>query len=165
MIDQLLHVLKQLLDIHVQLLNTGIKKKEALIQGDVDRLSTILKEEDPLIRQLGKLEEERLSVVQQLYSEKQIENVQLPLVEFLPYVTEVDMREQLEQVYDKLKATITEFQHVNELNVKLIHDSLDFVNQSIELLTDVGAEQMNYKQPTQAGADVSARRSFFDTKA
>jgi hypothetical protein len=63
---------------------------------------------------------------------------------------------------EKLSKTVGELKNSNDLNSKLIKNSLDFINFSISLVTEVGAANNNYGSSGQVGG--SKKRSLFDVK-
>jgi flagellar biosynthesis/type III secretory pathway chaperone len=166
MLSPFISTLEELITIHVQLVQTAERKKSILVQGDIDALSKLIQEESKLVRQLGKLEEERMFQMNQYLAGKGIQAEEMTLTQFLSVIPSSVEREEVRILAEKLQSAVSKLKENNELNGKLIQDSLNYVNHSIELLTDSN-DPMTYKSPTKKlnQPPSTPGRSFFDTKA
>jgi len=162
----LIETMSELVSVHEQLLEITTKKKDILIEGNIDALSKLIPEESKLVRSLGKLEEERMFQIKQFLQAKGLEAEGFTLVQLLQLISDKADRDELNRQAIRLQELIQMLKTHNELNARLIADSLHYVNQSIELLTDTRPDQINYQAPSSGKTPVtSAGRSFFDTKA
>jgi flagellar biosynthesis/type III secretory pathway chaperone len=166
MLSPFINTLEELNAIHAQLVQAAERKKSILVQGDIDALSKLIQEESKLVRQLGKLEEERVFQMNQYLARRGIQAEEMTLTQFLSVIPSSVEREEVRALAEKLQSTISQLKENNELNSKLIQDSLSYVNHSIELLTDSN-DPMNYKSPAKNPNHSPSvpGRSFFDTKA
>lgn len=164
----LINTMKELVTIHEQLLEVTSRKKDVLIEGNIDALSKLIQEESKLVRSLGKLEEERMFQVKQFLDSKGLEAEGISLAQLLHLIPTTEDREALQKEAEKLQQTVEEIRKLNELNAKLIQDSLAYVNQTIELVTDTNSDQINYQSPIKGPGKTptsTGGRSFFDTRA
>jgi flagellar biosynthesis/type III secretory pathway chaperone len=165
-IEPLVKVLQEILATNLEVHNLENRKKETLIKGDMEELSSIVNEETRLIRLLGKLEEDRSLVVKQLAKEANLPSSDPTLRELLSHVKDPVDRNRLEELQLQLVSLMKEIQQVNELNQQLIQQSLDYINYTIDLITDAPDEQV-YQKPLQRESVTyhQPKRSLFDTKA
>lgn len=167
MYQPLIYALEGLIEVHHRLIEHAYKKKDYLIKGDVTQLSKALAEESKLARQLSKLEQERESVVQEYIREKNLPSNDLTLADVLDTLPDGEEKVKVKELSGELKGLIDDLQEVYQLNGRLLKDALDFVNDSIDMITD-DTDPMNYKRPAgnphEQSAN-SARRNFFDFKA
>jgi flagellar biosynthesis/type III secretory pathway chaperone len=166
MLKPLISTLEELIAIQEQLVEISQKKKDILIDGDIEKLSQLIAEESKLVRKMGKLEEERVFQVKEYLGRQGITSDEVTLSQLLSIIPSKEGKETIQSLADKLQKTIGQLQQHNDLNSKLIQDSLDYINHSLEMMTDNSGEGMNYQRP--AGSvkkNPSTGRSFFDTKA
>lgn len=159
--------LSEIIETNRQIYKLASQKKEVLIVGNIDALAKIVQQESELIKTMSLLEAGRQQLVNdviQQYNVSQTETVRL--ADLLAHIPDSPDKEQLNQLYSDLNTLLSEVQSMNELNQQLIQNSLEFVNYSIELYTEVPEEQIYHKPVAQdTGAAHPQRRSIFDTKA
>lgn len=166
MLKPLINACEEIVVVQEQLVNLSQRKRDILVQGNIDSLSKLIQEESKLVRLLGKLEEVRISRMKGYLESKGVLTEELTLSQLLQIIPEKADQTQIQELADKLQQTIQELQEHNELNAKLIQDSLNYINESIELMTDQSKETINYQRPAgNAKAKSTSARSFFDTKA
>lgn len=166
MLKPLINTLEELIAIQEQLVEVSLKKREILIDGEIEPLSQLIAEESKLVRKMGKLEEERMFQVKEYLRRQGITADEMTVSQLLSIIPSKEGKEAIQSLADKLQKTIGQLQQHNDLNSKLIQDSLDYINHSLEMMTDNSGEGINYQRP--AGSvkkNPSTGRSFFDTKA
>lgn len=162
----LLHTLDELVGCHKQLLKNSELKKQSLIAGDIDTLSQLIKEEGKIVRQLGKLEEERLYQVQEYMKRQGLVGKEVTLSQLISFVPREEDKTRLRGTAKTLQQVVGELQKNNELNAKLIEEALNYVNHSIDLFT--AEDEVNYQDGStlrKGTNDSMSNRSFFDSKA
>jgi flagellar biosynthesis/type III secretory pathway chaperone len=166
MLKPLISTFEEIVSIQEQLVNVSDRKKDILVAGNIDSLSKLIQEESKLVRKLGKLEEERIFQMKEYLGSRGIHTEELTLSQLLQIIPTKADQVQIQALAEKLQQTIKRLQEQNELNAKLIQDSLNYVNHSIDLMTDQSKETINYQRPVgNLKASSSSGRSFFDTKA
>lgn len=157
--EKLVETLKKILILHQNLLKLSERKTDILKKGDIDALNEQMKEEQKYILAIRQLENERIAIVDKLLGPRVQERTLSKCIEASsePIQTElVNIHENLLKVTQELKA-------VNELNQQLTHQSLQYVNMSLDMLLPQ-EQTATYGNP--AGTkEKKQSRSMFDSKA
>ncbi len=159
--------LTNIIESNQQIYALALRKKEILIAGNIDSLAKIVQQESDLIKTMGLLEAGRQQLVNDVIQEYKVNQTEtILLTDLLAHIPDSAEKEELNQLYTRLNTLLSDVQSMNELNQQLIENSLEFVNYSIELFTEVPDEQIYHKPAVQdSGSIGSQRRSIFDTKA
>lgn len=160
-------VLGDLIGQHRQLLELGKQKKSALIKGDLDRLSGVIQEESRVIREISQLESERQKEVSRFLDQKNIHVDSITMSDIIDMVDDERQKNMLRTVQEELYGVMAELRELNQLNRELIEQSLDYVNYSLELMTEEDPS-VTYHKPDQGDARKGKGKpggSIFDTKA
>jgi flagellar biosynthesis/type III secretory pathway chaperone len=166
MLKPLISALEEIVAIQEKLVETSVRKKDVLMDRDIEQLAQLIQEESKLVRQMGKLEEERMFQVKEYLGRRGIVTEEMTLSQLLSIVPNKEDKEAIQALAEELQDSIKNLQQHNELNSKLIQDSLDDINHSLEMMTDHSAEGINYQRPAgSVKGSTSSGRSFFDTKA
>lgn len=123
------------LQVYRRLLALAREKQPVLVQGDIPDLEKITKDEELLIMEVGRQEKARWKIHQALASHLALSPEELTFSVLLEHL-EGDAGVRLQQVYDELTGVLRELAELNETNTELIKNSLDFVNFSIDVLTN-----------------------------
>lgn len=118
----LVDMLEKQLTLHKSLLQLAQLKTEAVKKGDIDELNRIVREEQKHVGAITILEKRRASESDETVSE------QLPS---LPEEEQV----RAEAVRAELMDVLSQLKEVNELNVQLVEQSLQFVHVQLDLLS------------------------------
>lgn len=133
-VDNLIKIFEYENKLYEQILEKADYKTDLIIKGDVDSLQEMVVKEQKIINELEKLENAREQIVAQIARKAGKKSEELTvsyLIELLPR----DKAEKLSSVRDSLKKTIEKLQSQNDLNQKLINNAMDYVNFSLNLLT------------------------------
>lgn len=149
------------LEIYKELFNLAEKKTDVLIKGDVKILGEITEIEQDLIIKLGKLEEERYDIVSKIAKKHNIE-VNEATTEFFMKLLSSEEKEDFSAICDELKTVLPQINEKNQQNEKLIKNALEYINFSINLLTDTGDIKANYSAD---GVNTRKDFHFIDKKA
>jgi flagellar biosynthesis/type III secretory pathway chaperone len=164
-VSKVIETLDSLAEMHEHLLQTGLEKKQAIIDKNLDSLMRIMRLETKLVKDITTLDLERVAVCRKLMIEKGVKNRlnatyrQLMGVVFVP-----EERLQLQAVHERLERVLKELKRLNDLNQTLLNQSLDFIQFSIELLISPEDESYTYKHPSTINSD-SNRNGLYYTKA
>ncbi|WP_209121474.1 flagellar protein FlgN [Alkalihalobacillus sp. BA299] len=156
-------VLADLIKLHQVLNEIAVEKTEIVKKGEMPALDLLIKKEVALIQQLRKLEENRMLVVEQFFTDKGLVTEDVTMDQLIEHAPK-DEQSLLLKLYRALLSEIDTLKKNNELNQQLIEDSLRFVNLSLDLLTPE-PDDVNYQRPTKSNNDTVASRSIFDSKA
>lgn len=165
----LIKVIEDIFKLQIDMLELANHKKEVLISGDIDELSKIMKKESSWIKKLSKLEEERIAAVKQLLNERKLSNDNITVTQLVNILESPLEKEQLSELNLKLTNTIDKIQQLNDLNTELIKQSLDFIENTIDMITGESRQQSyTYGRPTVKQTDVTSMpssKNIFDKKA
>lgn len=117
-------------DIYHKLYELSKKKRDVIIEDEIDSLEAITEQEEKYIEQLHELEEQREKVadgktMSELAAEAEGKN-----------------KNKLNDLQDELSALVEQLKEQNEFNNRLIKDSLQLVNLNLNLLTDENNQSM-----------------------
>ena len=161
LIEGLIDVLNKETAMYEGILKLSKNKTDVIVKGKVTELEGITKLEQSMILQLGKLEEDREKLVDTIAAELKMKasNVTLAGLEKL---FPKEQAEKLRACHNKLPTLVKDLGEANVLNSKLIRNSLDYIDFSINIMTNVGATGNNYGYSGQSND--SKKRNFFDMK-
>ncbi|MEH7225049.1 flagellar protein FlgN [Bacillus sp. JJ1566] len=156
--ENLVVLLKKILTLHQNLLKLSERKTDILKKGDVDALNELMKEEQKYILAIRQLDNERIVIVDKLLGPIEDKT----LTQCIERTAE-PMRSALMGLHEDLVKVTHDLKVANDLNQQLTHQSLQYVNMSLDML--IPQEQnVNYGNP--AGTkEKKQTRSMFDSKA
>lgn len=161
MLELLVTKLEELTNIQRQLLQYAERKKAVLIERSIDELTEMVQGERKLVKELGQLEKERVQLVDKVLES----HPNVTFREFLAGISDRELRVQLESQLNTLQGLMTELQMKNKLNEQLLKDSMNFVHQMIDQVTQSQKQQFNYQSPQSQQKSESSSHGFFDTRA
>ncbi len=147
MIDQAVYDLTILLEkeksIYEGILNLEREKTNILINNDVSKLTVMTKTESTLVLEISRLETSREEIVFRI---SKLLNICMPILAISELKNHLDdhLYNRIKLISSKIKALLSTIKNVNELNSKLIKNSLDHINFSINLVTAVSTNSNNY---------------------
>lgn len=160
LVEQLLLVLNKEQEIYEAVILLSNDKQDAIVKNEIKRLEETVNKERTYSISLVKLEEIRTKIIDQLVKEYNLMEIDV-LSDLYPYLSDREVR-QVDGVKKKLVNTVSILGQKNELNRKLIEQSIDQIEFDLNLLTVVGDGSVNYKESAD-DMDVE-RRSIFDRK-
>lgn len=159
--DELNEVLLEELNVYKEMLEVTNKKTEVITAGHVKDLDKITQLENTIIINIGKLEDKREKVVENIRKQLGLQE-ELNMTNIMEHLDKQAAND-IEIIKSQLLDTLNKLKEKNQLNNVLIQDSLEFINLNIELLTST-SEQGTYNNKT--GKEKSSQNvSFFDAKA
>ncbi|NLP18340.1 MAG: flagellar protein FlgN [Firmicutes bacterium] len=117
------------------LLHLARRKKDILIEGKVQELDKIIGAEQVLILEGGRLEEERLDLLEEIGSKINLAPEKITRHHLLAKFTDQE-RERFTQLEGELKEILRHLHEENQFNQHLIKQSLDYIEFSRGLLTN-----------------------------
>lgn len=163
MFKQLSAILERTRALHEALLSLAQHKREVVISGQIDRLNELLKEEEQLVDQLEKVEEERLACVRKIIPDVG-EEQPVTISQLLERMDAHD-RNVIQEQMKALLHLVEQLKLANEQNQELVQESLNFTQHTLNVLTANPTEDYLYT-PKQSAADANSRTSgLFDRKA
>ncbi|MCS0654741.1 flagellar protein FlgN [Cytobacillus firmus] len=139
--EALTAAMEKLLKLHKSLYELAVKKTGIIKTGDKDALNQMLKDEQAHIAAISRLDKEREKAANSIAPMLESPTVS----DCLNILTQPD-RLKLEAITEELAELVFELKEQNFLNQQLVHQSLQFVNVSMNLLRPQ-PENMNYGPP------------------
>jgi len=161
LIDGLISILNKETAMYVGILKLSKNKTDVIVRGKVTELESITSLEQKMILQLGKLEEEREKLVDAIAAEFDMKASDITLTG-LEKLLPKEQAGKLKVCRNKLPTVVKDLGEANGLNSKLIRNSLDYIDFSINILTGAGAINNNYGYSGRSSD--SKKRNFFDMK-
>lgn len=162
--SQIINMLQKLLSLHQSLLTLSKEKTEALKNGGMEELQAILVKERKHVQAIGKLEQEREILVTEWFKQAGITESEATVTVMLDVLQEPNEKQQLQEIFDKFVMVLMDLKKQEQLNHQLTHQSLQFVELSLDMIQP-SMKNMNYGKPNTDSVDTAQKRSVFDSKA
>ncbi|RFB11034.1 flagellar protein FlgN [Bacillus sp. HNG] len=157
--DNLVVLLKKILTLHQNLLKLAERKTDILKKGDIDALNDQMKEEQKYILAIKQLENERIALVDKWLGSRVKDKTLSKCIE----MASEPVRSKLEEIHEELVKVTQDLKSLNDLNQQLTHQSLQYVNMSLDMLLP---QEQNAGYGNPAGTKGKKQtRSMFDSKA
>lgn len=161
LVRQLTDVLNQENEIYDMLSKISNNKTNLIVGGKVIELESIVKLEQTLVIKISKLEDAREKIVDKLCGllGKKPEEV---TISGLAAQLGQDESAKLKACQEKMLDKINNLKSANNLNSKLIKNSLEYIDFSINMMTSIDSVTNSYGSSGHAGA--TKKRNLFDVK-
>lgn len=164
-LTHLLGTLEQLNEAHLQLIELGLLKRDAVIKNKVDQLIVVMTRESRVTKRIEQLEQERVETVHAFLQERGIKSkINLTIREISRLVFDQEDKQKLLQIQSVLGSTLKQLKELNDLNQQLIQQAISFIEFSIESMSYYSESEVTYQNPSDKQA-ASRRLSLFDTRA
>lgn len=164
-VQPIISILEKLEKMHSSLLQLANEKTELVKKGDMDELDSIIKNEQSHVAAIEVLEKQRQQMVTDYLRAKGIALSGTPTVAQVIEAAETEEeRYQLEDIRNQLSAVIDNLRKQNDLNQKLVFQSLQFVNMSLDMLRP-RPEEINYSGKPTRSETTAPKKSMFDSQA
>ncbi|MCT4595412.1 MAG: flagellar protein FlgN [Anaeromicrobium sp.] len=157
--EQLIVILKKECEVYEEYMKIADEKTRLIIDKEIGSLDKMTIKEEKIIGEVSKIDRVRNLIIGNLLKEKNIHKVD-KLEEIIQMVDKkyskvlVDLKNRLEKI-------LTEIKRLNDLNEKLINQSLDYIEFNVNLYTSLKNTQVVYKGNDR---DEKYSNSFFDGK-
>ncbi|MFC0525409.1 flagellar protein FlgN [Pontibacillus salicampi] len=160
-ITSIVSVMDKLSSLHESLLALSKEKTDMLKEGDSKALQTLLVKERKHIQAITQIENERSALVADWFHQQGLKE-EPTISAMLEHLSEHEQAP-LTDAYERLVSALTALKQQEELNKELTHQSLQFIELSLDMLQP-SMKNMNYSSPGAAQQE-GASRSVFDSKA
>ena len=158
--------LEKLEKMHKSLLELALAKTEYIKQGNMEKLDQLIKNEQAHVAAINTLEQQRQSMVTDYLRAKGIALTDTPSVaDVITAAENSESTEKLVSVRDRLIALLNQLKMQNDLNQKLVMNSLQFINITLDAMRPQRTEQFNYSGAEVRGNTEVMKRSFNEFKA
>ncbi|RKJ48729.1 flagellar protein FlgN [Butyricicoccus sp. 1XD8-22] len=164
-VQSIITILERLEKLHKSLLELSYQKTEIVKKGDMAELDNMLKNEQSHVAAIETLEKQRQQAVSEYLTEKGILQAgKQAIADVIEVVENEEERTQLQDVRNRLMLVVDDLRKQNELNQKLVFQSLQFVNMTLDLLRPK-PDQINYSGKEARGDNTVQKKSYFDSQA
>ncbi|MEK4128733.1 flagellar protein FlgN [Solibacillus sp. FSL W8-0474] len=158
--------LEKLEKMHKSLLELALAKTEYIKQGDMEKLDQLIKNEQAHVAAINTLEQQRQSMVTDYLRAKGIALADTPSVaDVINAAENSESKEALVNVRERLVALLNQLKMQNELNQKMVLNSLQFINVTLDAMRPQRTEQFNYSGAEIRGNAEITKQSFNEFKA
>ena len=156
-INDLVTVLEEEYKVYEDILKLSKQKTDIIVEGKVAELDNIVRLEQAFVQQIARIENHRERILNDILPGKKDINMSE-----LKKLSNNEQNKLLEAYQTKLTETVNELKRTNQLNAKLIKNSLEYIEFSINIMSNADVTSNNYGN---VGADSKkTRRNFFDMK-
>lgn len=155
--QDLASALNELNKIYVQLIVLAKKKHQALIMIDMATLENLLKEEEPLTKRIGELEQKRQKALIHLAVENWTIKKDTPMTKVIESAPTPQLRQILSQLYKALDQSTHEAKELSDNNAVLIKAAM---KAAAYHLNRIGGAQVEPAYGSRGGEVVSHRKNF-----
>lgn len=160
-IQQLKDTLIKENEMYANVLRLVEEKTEVITKGDIKTLENITKREQQFITTMNTFEKIRRSILTNIAEGLNIEE-DFTVSELLLHLDE-DIANDIDELRYKLLDTIHSIKLVNESNEKLIHQSLQYINFNLEILTHSPEDGNKYNSTASESKEIKPI-NLFDMK-
>lgn len=161
LLKELIDILNKELKIYNELLKLSKDKTDIIIKGKVSELENIVKNEQTLILKLGGMENKREGIIEGIAGKLDISSMELNISELVKKI-EPSKAFELKQYQANFTGLLSELKEINDLNSKLVKNSLEFIDFSINMMTESANTGNNYGINGQVNN--GGKRNLFDMK-
>lgn len=165
-IQNVINILKKEHDFYKDLLELSKSKKDIVIEGRVADLDKLVKVEQNMIFDIGQLEKIREQEVGQICSIMGLKRDEATITE-LSGKLDAKYKNELAKLQKLLSDTLGELKEVNTLNGKLIQQSLEYIDYSVNIITSASSAPSSLYDDITDNRGNSNKKSnsrMFDTK-
>lgn len=159
--NKIIEVINKEAALYKEILEISKNKKDIIVNGKVAELESITKLEQSMVLKLSRLEDEREELASKLAAELGISDDKITL-KALSSKLPKNQASEMENCCKNLSAVLNELKEINSLNSKLIKNSLDYIDFSINILGNLGPSGNNYENSGEA--ITSKGRNLFDIR-
>lgn len=145
--DKIIQNLTNLVRMHKSLLDLATKKTDIIVESNMEELDALIKKEQAHVAAIEQLERQRQQLVTDYLAAKGSASSLTPTVAELIEAADAPNKAKIQTIREELLTIIEALRAKNELNQKMVYQSLQMVNMTLELMRPRPAAQadtMNY---------------------
>lgn len=145
--DKIIQNLTNLVRMHKSLLDLATKKTDIIVESNMEELDALIKTEQAHVAAIEQLERQRQQLVTDYLAAKGSASSLTPTVAELIEAADAPNKAKIQTIREELLTIIDALRAKNELNQKMVYQSLQMVNMTLELMRPRPAAQadtMNY---------------------
>jgi len=159
--------MKELLALQRTLLEIGEGKRQAILENRIDDLAALVNQESRVVREMAAAQAAWREAVSRVLAEKGFHpESSLALADIAALVRPGEGREELLKLRDELLAAIGRVKEANERNRRLIEQSLEYVQYTLDLMAGADGPDITYEKPSRPNKAPDGHAwTRFDAKA
>lgn len=161
LVAKLVEILDRENEIYETLYKLSNNKTELISGGKVQELEKIVKVEQTLVIKISKLEEQREKIVGELCTVLGLKPEAVTISELSAKLGD-DKSTLLKECKDRMLKIINKLKDTNELNSRLIKNSLEYIDFSINMMTSI--DNVNNSYGSSGFVGDTSKRNLFDIK-
>ena len=161
LITEMISIIREEMKIYNELLSLSKDKTDIIVKGKVNELDNMVKVEQEHIVQLGGLEGQREEIVDKIAKQINISPSELTMSKLVERLDQYQAQE-LKKYQLNLSSILSELKELNDLNSKLVKNSLEFIDFSINSMAGTAETGNNYGYNGQVNDQ--RKRNLFDMK-
>lgn len=159
--EKLIELLEHESKVYEDILRLSKDKTNIIVKGKVSGLENIVKLEQALVLQVSRIDKQREQLVVEFVHEIRSGENNLSISDLKKYANQEHGR-RLEEYQSKMNGLVKELNHVNQLNSKLIKNSLDFIEFTLNIMSNADLTSNNYGN--KGDSSKTERKNLFDMK-
>lgn len=161
LLTRLIEILEEENRIYKDILDISRRKTQIIVDGKVKDLDRLTRTEQQMVVTVGRLEKERQEIVQKIAGSMDIVEDEIS-IDLLNDRLNGEIKDRLSGVKEEIAITLDELKRVNDLNSQLVKKSLEYIDFTINLITDNSSHNTYNSNKEKDSKDGI---SFFDHKA
>lgn len=157
--EKLINILEEELGLYKKILEVSNNKTALLKNNKVSELETTTKEEENLVASVIEKEKVRIQEVKNICKRYGKPEKSLKIEELCEFID--DSKEELMNLKSEIIKVLEELKNVNKINSVLINSSLEYINFTVNMLTET-SKKPTYEAKGQQSSQ--AQRNLFDVK-
>ncbi len=162
MYNQLLRTFDKQITTYNDMLKLANKKTRVVIESKISELDELLKIEQDLILKIADIENKRAEIVNKIAEALKIDKKNLNVTKLIKLI-ENPLKTELQQKQRLMLDVLDKVKNANELNRKLIQHALEYIEFSINVMTNTSIPNTTYQKQGQAN-QAKDSINMFDVK-
>lgn len=145
--DKIIQNLTNLVRMHKSLLDLATKKTDIIVESNMEELDALIKTEQAHVAAIEQLERQRQQLVTDYLAAKGSASSLTPTVAELIEAADAPNKAKIQTIREELLTIIDALKAKNELNQKMVYQSLQMVNMTLDMMRPqpmTQADTMNY---------------------
>ncbi|MFP4522489.1 MAG: flagellar protein FlgN [Fibrobacterota bacterium] len=124
-------------------LETAERERQALIKNDINEVKSIAAEKEKFIEKIAEFEDKRILITGEI-EERTEKKGPVKFSEIIEEYSDGKLKETLRKIKTALDATLRKVARAQALNAGILHDSIAFINKSVEIIAGSGENKNTY---------------------
>lgn len=164
MVKDVIDNLQSLKDIYQKMFDISLQKKQAIIDGDIQAVSEIVKQEWELLSEISNLEEDRIQIIHKILIENNVDpDESVSLLDMEQYAAEGESSV-LKETAEELKRLIDAQKKINNENKGLINLHLEYMDYMVNIVLKEPQVSNIYGSSGEIPNDDTENRAIIDNQ-